>query len=58
MIADDLLGGWTNRYAAEFTFRFPGGTRSPRPLPRWTKHFWVTGVLWSSEAPSERAAQA
>lgn len=57
VIADDLMGGWTNRYAAEFTHRFPGDGRSPRPMPRWTKHVWVTGVLWSSEPASERAVR-
>jgi hypothetical protein len=57
VVADDLMGGGTNRYATEFSLRFPGGSTSPRPLPRWTKHFWVTGVLWSSEAPSERAVR-
>jgi hypothetical protein len=66
VIADDLIGGWTNRYDYEFTFRFgpahrplerdpdsPSGFR----LPRWLKHFWLTGVLWSSEPPSGRAAR-
>jgi hypothetical protein len=57
VIADDLKGGWTNRYAAEFSLRFPGGARSRGPLPRWTKHFWVTGVLWSSEHASERVVR-
>jgi hypothetical protein len=57
VIADDLMGGGTNRYATEFSLRFPDGSRSPRPMPRWAKDFWVTGVLWSSEAPTERAAR-
>jgi hypothetical protein len=57
VIADDLKGGWTNRYATEFTLRFPGGASMPGTIrpPKWTTHFWVTGVLWSSEAASERA---
>src|SRR4051794_6494122 len=25
VVADDRMGGWTNRYAAEFTLRFPAG---------------------------------
>jgi hypothetical protein len=53
VIADDLMGGWTNRYANEFTFRFP----SEMSLPRWLKHAWLTAVLWSSEPASERAVR-
>jgi hypothetical protein len=52
VVADDLMGGWTNRYANEFTFRFPGD----RP-PRGLKHPWLTAVLWSSEPASERAVR-
>src|SRR5262249_5394923 len=26
-------------------------------LPRWSRRFWVTGVLWSSEVPSARAVR-
>jgi hypothetical protein len=55
VVADDLMGGWTNRYDYEFTLRFK--CRPPEQLPRWTKHFWVAGVLWSSEAPTERAVR-
>jgi hypothetical protein len=62
VIADDLMGGWTNRYAAEFTHRFgPDHARfksgMTRTLPRWLEHFWITGILWSSEAASERAVR-
>ena len=60
VVADDLMGGWTNRYATEFSLRFPEATIHCLPetgLPRWTKHVWVTGVLWSSEAASERTAR-
>jgi hypothetical protein len=55
VIADDLMGGWTNRYATEFTFRFyiPVPPRRPRGL----KHDWITGLLWSSEPASERAVR-
>jgi hypothetical protein len=49
VIADDLKGGWTNRYAYEFGHRF--GTK---PLHR---RGWVTGILWSSETPSPDAAR-
>jgi hypothetical protein len=51
VVADDLKGGWTNRFDYEFTLRF--GTADPRDrgrpagpigadLPRWLKHFWLT----------------
>jgi hypothetical protein len=61
VVADDLMGGGTNRYDYEFTFRFgpdyfrSGG--SPPKRSRWLKDYWLTGVLWSSEAPSERAVR-
>src|SRR6516225_5538316 len=57
VIVDDLKGGWTNRYAEEFTHRFQSGPPAPADfrLPRWTKHFWINGFLWSSEAATERA---
>jgi hypothetical protein len=60
VVADDLLGGWTNRYATEFTFRFgPDQWRflSARPKPQWLEHWWITAVLWSSEPASERAVR-
>jgi hypothetical protein len=61
VVADDLLGGGTNRYDYEFTFRFgPDHLRSrssPPNRPRWLKDFWVTGVLWTSEVPTERAVR-
>jgi hypothetical protein len=61
VVADDLRGGGTNRYDYEFTLRFgPDHLRfrsSRRQRPRWLKHFWVMGVLWSSEAPTERAVR-
>jgi hypothetical protein len=56
VIADDLMGGWTNRYATEFTFRFPGAPRW-EGKPRWLKDYWLTAVLWSSEPASERAVR-
>jgi hypothetical protein len=59
IVADDLMGGGTNRYDYEFAFRFgpghlPSGgvTRS-----RWLKDLWLQGVLWSSEPASERAVR-
>src|SRR5262245_47251375 len=54
VVADDLMGDWTNRYDYEFTLRF-GSDRRPLErdlgspsgfrLPRWLKDFWFTGVL-------------
>jgi hypothetical protein len=57
VISDDLLGGWTNRYANEFTYRFGdehGRSSQPEPgrRPRWLKDYWLMGVLWSSEPPA------
>ena len=59
IVADDLKGAGTNRYEYEFTFRF-GPDRTLGSLPkrsRWLKDWWLTGVLWSSEAASERAVR-
>src|SRR5262245_9866337 len=47
VLCDDLLGGWTNRYASEFTHRFP-----TRPI---RDRGWLNGCLWSSETPSADA---
>jgi hypothetical protein len=61
VVADDLRGGWTNRYGNEFILRFgPDHLRSrrgPPVRPRWLKDYWLTGVLWSSEAASGRAVR-
>jgi hypothetical protein len=66
VVADDLRGGGTNRFDYEFTLRFgpadrrlPTGSSAPvgQDLPRWSKYFWLSCVLWSSEAPSERAVR-
>src|SRR5215471_6849519 len=59
VIADDLKGGWTNRYDYEFTQRFQCGPPDPRDpkLPRWVTHYWVNGILWTSEPASERAVR-
>jgi hypothetical protein len=57
VVADDLMGGWTNRYDYEYQHRFqyPGGP--PPSLPKWLKHFWLCGYLWSSEPATERAVR-
>ena len=59
VVADDLMGGWTNRYAEEFTHRFRCGPGLPADfrLPRWVQHYWVNAVLWSSEPATERAVR-
>jgi hypothetical protein len=59
IMADDLKGGWTNRYDYEFTWRLRAG---PPPadqlqLPRWVKHFWINALLWTSEPASEQAVR-
>ena len=54
VVADDLKGGWTNRYANEYTQRFPlpASKAGTAELPRWLKDFWLTALLWTSEKPS------
>jgi hypothetical protein len=43
-IADDLKGGWTNRYSTEFSLLF-----ETKPIH---KRKWLSAILWSNEAPS------
>jgi hypothetical protein len=61
IVLDDLMGAGTNRYENEFTFRFGPAqlpsSSGPQKRSRWLKDWWLTGVLWSSEAPSERAVR-
>ncbi|MFO0893124.1 MAG: hypothetical protein U0790_28800 [Isosphaeraceae bacterium] len=57
VIADDLMGGWTNRYACEFSIRFGAGLPIGPDQPKWSRFPWLTGVLWSSEGASERAVR-
>ena len=49
VIADDLKGGWTNRYASEFFHRFEG--------PIAFKRGWLSAWIWSSEAPTVAAVR-
>jgi hypothetical protein len=49
VIADDLQGRWTNRYTYEFGHRF-----ASKPFHR---RGWLTGMLWTSEKPSQEAAR-
>ena len=61
VVCDDLMGAGSNRYDLEFAFRIGGGQRSSlgslRERPRWLKDWWLQGVLWSSEAPTERGVR-
>lgn len=56
VVVDDVAGGWTNRYAAEFTVRFQSGP-PPADPPAWMTRRWVFGALWSSEQPTEQAVR-
>jgi hypothetical protein len=49
VVADDLMGGWTNRYFSEFFHRFEG--------PAAYKRGWMSAWIWSSEAPTLRAVR-
>jgi hypothetical protein len=44
VVADDLMGGWTNRYTSEFSARFE--------IEKTLKRGWLSGILWTSEIPS------
>lgn len=41
VVSDDLKGGWTNRYASEFSHRFQ--------QQAYYKRGWIAGILWTSE---------
>jgi hypothetical protein len=56
VVADDLMGIGTNRYDYEFDLRF-GPEKLRLRKPKNPKRFWVTGVLWSSEVPTEFAVR-
>jgi hypothetical protein len=56
VVVDDLMGGWTNRYAAEFTVRFQSGPPPANPPP-WMTRRWLFGALWSSEPATEQAVR-
>jgi hypothetical protein len=49
VVADDLKGGWTNRYASEFFHRFEG--------PAAHKRGWLSAWIWSSETPTLAAVR-
>src|SRR5882672_8820120 len=44
VVADDLMGNWTNRYTSEFSHCFECHLAYKRG--------WLSAVIWSSEAPS------
>ncbi|MEM9008229.1 MAG: hypothetical protein AAGE59_32565 [Cyanobacteria bacterium P01_F01_bin.86] len=44
VVADDQMGGWTNRYTSEFSIRFE--------LQNHLKRGWLAVVLWTTEIPS------
>jgi hypothetical protein len=54
IVMDDWMG-WTNRAPFEFDLRYRSGL-SEQP-PRWSKHHWVSAVLWSSEPVDGRIVQ-
>jgi hypothetical protein len=62
VVCDDLMGIGTNRYDCELKIRFPAtwipaNWLKPGFRPKWMKDYWLMGVLWSSESPSERAVR-
>jgi len=56
VVVDDLMGGWTNRYAAEYTIRFQSGPPPANP-PAWMTRRWIYGAIWSSEPATEQAVR-
>ena len=45
VVSDDLKGGWTNRWASEFSHRLESGA--------FLKRGFITALLWTSEPASE-----
>jgi hypothetical protein len=41
VVSDDLKGGWTNRYASEYSYRFEQRA--------YYRRAWLTAILWTSE---------
>lgn len=52
VVADDVRGGWTNRYTTDAGLRFSDINTSKRP------RYWMTTVLWVSETPSPETVRA
>jgi hypothetical protein len=49
VVSDDLKGGWTNRWASEFSHRIEGAAI--------TKRGFLVGILWTSEPATENAVR-
>jgi hypothetical protein len=49
VVADDRMGGWTNRFACEYSHRF----ESERLYDRG----WVIGILWTADVPSAQTTR-
>jgi hypothetical protein len=52
VVADDAMGGWTNRFDYEFMFRFYEAPASDEVNPGW-----LVGLIWSSEPASVEAVR-
>jgi hypothetical protein len=50
VLADDIGGGWTNRFTTEASVRFPGRGALKRPF--------ATALVWTSEAPRAERIRA
>lgn len=49
VVSDDLKGGWTNRWASEYSHRIE--------YAAITKRGWLVGILWTSEPASAQAVR-
>ena len=49
VVSDDLKGGWTNRWASEYSHRIEGAAI--------TKRGWLVGLLWTSEPASAQSVR-
>lgn len=49
VVADDRMGGWTNRFAAEHSHRFESRGLYDRG--------WAIGILWTADAPSPQSTR-
>ena len=49
VVSDDLKGGWTNRWASEYSHRIEGAAI--------TKRGWLVGLLWTSEPASAQTVR-
>jgi len=50
VVSDDAHGGWTNRYASEFTHRFEEAALYKRG--------WITAIVWTGDEPSREGVRA